>query len=97
MSPEPIVSLHIDTSPKRPVIRGTGIKVSQVAFEYERKAMTPDEIVEAHPHLSLADVHSALAFYYDNLESIHDDWREADRLISELQRSHPPRRPVPRS
>jgi hypothetical protein len=35
---------------------------------------TPDEIVTAYPQLSLADVHSALAFYHDNRS-------EMDRLI----------------
>lgn len=97
MSVLPAVAVHIDTMPKRPVVLGTDIKVSQIAFEYERKGMTPDEIVEAHPHLSLASVHAALAFYYDNLEAIHDDWRQADQLIGELQRIHPPRRFVSRS
>ena len=55
------VSDHIDTS-RRPVIAGTDIKVSQIASEYEHQRMTPDEVVEAHPHLSLAAVHAALAW-----------------------------------
>jgi hypothetical protein len=31
--------------------------------------MTPDEIVEAHAHLTLADVHAALSYSYDHMEA----------------------------
>lgn len=93
MSVAPILSQHLDTTQKRPVVVGTDIKVSQIAFEYERKGMTPDEIVEAHPHLRLADVHAALAFFYDNRTAIHEDWRETTELIRELQQVYPPRAP----
>ncbi|HEU5076239.1 MAG TPA: DUF433 domain-containing protein [Polyangiaceae bacterium] len=84
---------HIDDSMRRPVITGTDIKVSQIAFEYERKGMTPDEIVEAPPHLRLADVHAALAFFYDKRAAIQEDWRQTAELIRELQQVYPPRAP----
>lgn len=91
MSAVPVLSLHLDTAQERPVVVGTDIKVSQIAFEYERKGMTPDEIVEAHPHLSLADVHAALVFFYDNRSAIHEDWRKTGELIRELQQAYPRR------
>jgi uncharacterized protein (DUF433 family) len=66
-------------------LEGTDIKVSQVASEVEHLGMTPDEIVEAHPHLSLADVHAALAYYYDHQEAIRAEWQEARTLIAALR------------
>jgi hypothetical protein len=53
--------------------------------------MSPDEIVEAHPHLTLADVHAALAYYYDRPEIIRDEWREGDARIAALRRVYPSR------
>jgi uncharacterized protein (DUF433 family) len=91
MQVAPAARSHIDDSTPRPVISGTDIKVSQVAFEYEHHGMTPDEIVEAHPHLSLADVHAALTYFYDHMDAIRADWRETDRIVDELKRRFPPR------
>jgi len=82
---------HIDGSVRRPVVAGTDIKVSQIASEVDRLGMTPDEVVTAHPHLTLAQVHAALSFYYDHPHAIHDEWREAEALISALQKQHPDR------
>lgn len=67
------------------MIAGTRIKVSQVAHEFECRGMAPDEIVEAHPHLTLADVHAALAYFYDHTEMIREEWRQAEELVNELQ------------
>ena len=82
---------HIDASGTRPVVRGTDIKVSQIASEYEHLGMSPDEIVGAHPHLTLSDVHAALAFYYDHQDAIQSEWREADSLVSALVQKYPSR------
>jgi uncharacterized protein (DUF433 family) len=47
-------SEYVDNVGTIPVLRGTDIKVSLIASEYEHLNMAPDEIVEAHPHLTLA-------------------------------------------
>lgn len=85
---------HIDDSRKRPVISGTDIKVSQIASEVEHLGMTPDEIVEAHPHLTLADVYAALAYYYDHRDSVQQDWREAREYVASLRARYPSRFPA---
>jgi uncharacterized protein (DUF433 family) len=79
---------HIDGSGQRPVVAGTDIKVSQIASEHEHLAMSPDEIVEAHPHLTLADVHASLAYYYDHPDEIRRDWDDADALVEALRKRH---------
>lgn len=47
-----------------PVIAGTRIRVIDIAIEHCWLGKTPDEIIDAHPHLSLAQVHAALSYYY---------------------------------
>ena len=57
-----------------PTIEGTGIRVKDVAEAYEHSGYDPDEITQLYPDLSLADVHRALAYYFDNI----DDFRPAE-------------------
>ncbi len=72
---------HIDITPGtcggKPRIAGTRIRVSQIVLLTEQ-GQSPDEIVAAYPHLSLAGVYAALAFYHDNREAIDEEIREAD-------------------
>lgn len=73
----------------KPIIAGTRIKVAQIAIEYERMGWTPDEIIQAHPHLTLAQVHDALSYYYENAEEINTDIRESERLVEEIRSLYP--------
>ncbi|MEG4809213.1 DUF433 domain-containing protein [Microcoleus sp. F8-D3] len=49
--------------------------------------MKPEEIIAEIPHLNLAQVHAALAYYYANKEQIDTDIAaedaECDRLANE--------------
>lgn len=60
-----------------PTIAGTGIRVVNVACAYEHNGYSPDEIVEFYPDLSLEDVHTALAYYYSNVDEFRSHGREA--------------------
>lgn len=82
---------RIDESGSRPVVAGTDIKVSQIASETEHLGMTPEQIVEAHPHLTLAAVRNTLAYYRAHPETIHREWHQAGALIAELQSQYPSR------
>ena len=70
----------------KPIIRGTRIKVSQIVIEYERLGWTPDEIVQAHPHLTLAQVHDALSYYYENVDEIERHMAEEQRMVEGLRK-----------
>ncbi len=65
-----------DHSGGAPTIDDTGIRVINVACAYEHNGYSPDEIVEFYPDLSLADVHAALAYYYDHVEEFRDAMSE---------------------
>jgi uncharacterized protein (DUF433 family) len=73
----------------KPTIAGTRIRVSQIAIEYERMGWTPDEIIQAHPHLTLAQVHDALSYYYENAEAINDEIRADEKMIEEMRKFYP--------
>jgi uncharacterized protein (DUF433 family) len=74
----------------RPRIDGHRITVEDVAVWHERMAMSPDEIVSAHPTITLSDVHAALAYYYENRDQIDADIEEGDRFVKQMKTNAPP-------
>ena len=53
----------------RPRIAGTGVTVQRVVGWY-MLGMSPEDIADRIGHLSLAQVHAALAYYHANREEI---------------------------
>ena len=51
-------------------IAGANTKVLEVALDKIAYGWSPEEIHFQHPHLSLAQIHSALAYYYDHQQEI---------------------------
>jgi uncharacterized protein (DUF433 family) len=74
----------------KPRIDGHRIKVDHIAICYERMGMSPDEIVSAHPTISLAQVHAALAYYFEHKDEIDADIEEGRRFAEELKAQTPP-------
>ena len=72
----------------KPIVDGTRIKVSDLVIEYDRMGMSADEIVQGHPHLSLAQVHAALSYYYDHIEEIDREIVEDVRFVEEAMKGH---------
>lgn len=68
----------------QPRIEGRRISVLQIAVWILEEGMDP-ETVSSEFDLSLADVHRALAYYYDNVEEMRE-WRERRR--ERIQRNH---------
>jgi uncharacterized protein (DUF433 family) len=69
----------------RPKIAGTGVTVMRVAGWY-KMGLTPDEIVAQYGHLSLAQVHAALAYYHANVEEIEADLAEEEAFAETVDR-----------
>ena len=72
----------------KPIITGTGMTVSHIVTEYERMGWAPDEIVNAHPHLTLGQVHAALAYYYDHAAEINREIRERKEHALEMEKKY---------
>src|SRR5438067_1315485 len=49
----------------RPIITGTRMKVILIVMDHV-KGMSPEQIQEGYPHISMAQIHSALAYYHDH-------------------------------
>ena len=78
-----------ETCGGRARIDGHRVRVQDVVTWYEYQGMTPDEIVSHIPSITLADVHSALAYYFDHVQEIQDEIR-ADRDYADEFFSHNP-------
>jgi uncharacterized protein (DUF433 family) len=61
-------------------LAGTRMKVLHLAKEKRAHGWSPEEMKRQHPHLSLAQIHAALAYYYEHQPEI-------DRQIAQEQRS----------
>ncbi len=56
-----------------PVIEGTTMKVVELVVEKTAYGWSPEELCLQHPYLTLAQIHSALAYYYDHEEELNGD------------------------
>jgi uncharacterized protein (DUF433 family) len=70
-------------------IAGHRFRVLDVVAWHEHQGMTPGEIVSQFPSLTLADVHAALAYYFDHIEEIQQEM-QAERAFAEEFRRHTP-------
>ncbi len=66
----------------RPKIAGTGVIVMRVAGWY-KMGRTPEEIATQYGHLSLAQIHAALAYYHANPEEIEADLAEEEAFAEQ--------------
>jgi uncharacterized protein (DUF433 family) len=58
-------------------IAGHRIKVQHIAELKQVHSYTPEQLqAEAYPHLSLSQIHAALAYYYDHQERIDKQIKE---------------------
>ena len=69
-------------------IAGHRVRVLDVVVWHEHQGMTPDEIVSHVPTITLADVHAALAYYFDHLKEIQQEMRAERAYVDEFRRSH---------
>ncbi len=80
-----------DTCSGLPRIEGTRITVNLIVREVVHNRWTPEEVLMAHPHLTLAQIHAALAYYFDNRDEVDASIKEGDELESQLRAQFPPR------
>jgi uncharacterized protein (DUF433 family) len=73
----------------RVCIAGHRVRVLDVVVWHEHQGMSPDEIVTQVPSLTLADVHAALAYYFDHMEEIQEEMRAERSEAEEFRRTHP--------
>jgi uncharacterized protein (DUF433 family) len=63
----------------------TRIKVVEVVLSKQAYDLTPEELQEQYSHLSLAQIHAALAYYYDHQDELDADIVRRAKLAETLQ------------
>lgn len=51
-------------------IDGSRMKVRHLVEAWKSGASTPEKLQESYPHLTLAQIHAALSYYYDHRAAI---------------------------
>src|ERR1700729_2256753 len=83
------IAVEPDICGGKPHVVGHRVKVQHVAIWHERQGKSPDEIVAEHPGLTLADVHAALAYYYDHRQQIDADIGADEDFAARLKAGSP--------
>jgi uncharacterized protein (DUF433 family) len=68
-----------------PIIAATRIKVRMIALDRIVPGWDADEIQRHHPDLTLGQVHSALAYYFDHREEMDRDIADRHGRIADLR------------
>lgn len=88
---ESVTKTHIESRPGKcggkPCIAGSRIRVQDIYVWHEIQGRSPFDIVGDFPELSLADVHAAIAYYFDNRERIERDIAEENAAYETLKAS----------
>jgi uncharacterized protein (DUF433 family) len=62
---------HITVGPDNvPMLAGTRIKVIEIVLDHLAHGSDAPELHREFPHLSLGQIHSALAYYYDHRDEM---------------------------
>ncbi len=79
--------LHIDVDEKGVArIVGSRIKVIHLVMCRRAEGFSVDEVQAQYPHLSLASVHAAFAYYYDHQAELDAQIREDSAMAEEWRR-----------
>jgi uncharacterized protein (DUF433 family) len=70
-------------------IAGHRIRVMDIVVLHEMRGMAAAEIVYQYPGITLADVHAALAYYFDNREEIQEEFHKDEEWAKFAEAQYP--------
>jgi uncharacterized protein (DUF433 family) len=80
---------HIEIDPAKcggkPCIAGTRIRVWDIHVWHNLRGHSVEQIIADFPQLSLADVHAALAYYFDHREEIQRQAKEDEEIVARMK------------
>lgn len=68
-----------------PTIENTNTKIVEIVLDIKAYGWSPEEIHFQHPYLSLGQIYSALAYYYDHVEDFENDIAERLKKVEEIR------------
>jgi uncharacterized protein (DUF433 family) len=78
-----LIERSLEIRKGRPRIAGTGVTVRRIAG-WHNLGLSPEEIAAKIEHLTLAQIHAALAYYHANREEIDADIAAEDAATEEI-------------
>ena len=86
----PVDRKYIELHPNRDgqpraYIAGTRVRVQDIYVDSEVHGKSPDQIVASLSHLTLAQVHAALSYYFDNREAILEEIRQGGEFVAQMK------------
>ena len=88
----PVQHIALDEQ-RRPFIEGTRIKVVELIAIRQASGWDAEELARQYSHLSLAQIHAALSYYYDHQAAIDQEIERIDREFRE-HRAQAPETPL---
>ncbi|MDR4508740.1 MAG: DUF433 domain-containing protein [Candidatus Brocadiaceae bacterium] len=85
----PYITIDPRIAKGSPVISGTRIRVIDIAIEYDRIGLTPDQIIDVHPHLTLEAIHDALSYYYEKRNCFDAEIKNKIKVIENIAGEKP--------
>ena len=77
---------HIQvTEDQVPMIVGTTMKVVELITNHLAYGWSPEELHFQHPYLSMGQIHSALAYYWDHKTELDQDIEERLESVDQIQ------------
>lgn len=82
----PLPYPHVDIDADGvPFLAGTTMKVVELVMAQRAHGWSPEELHFQHPYLSLGEIHSALAYYWDHQSDLDRDIERRTRLVEEIR------------
>ena len=72
-----------------PTISGTTIKVVELILDHLAYGWSAEELHFQHPHLSMGQIHSALAYYWDHKDELDQDIERRLQSTDQLKLTTP--------
>jgi uncharacterized protein (DUF433 family) len=90
MSMQSVTTTHIELRPNRDgepraFISGTRIRVQDIVSDHERHGLSPEQIAREYPHITLAQVHAALAYFYDHRDEVLQQMKADEDFASRME------------
>lgn len=82
---------HIILDEKKvPIIAGTRMKVIELILDKIAYGWSPEELQYQHPHLTLGQIYSALAYYSDHQEKFDQEIKTQLKQLDQMKKEAKP-------
>lgn len=70
-----------------PMIAGTTMKVIELVLDHLAYGWSPEELHFQHPYLTMGQIHSALAYYWDHKAELDQDIERRLQFVDQVEQT----------